>query len=247
MRADRLIMMTLLLQTEGRLTAKELAKRLEVSERTIYRDIDALSAAGIPVYAEPGNGGGISLPPEYRTRADDLTSSEVQALFVQHASQTMEQLGIGSSFRSGLLKIMNALPTRHKVDAEWIRDRVFLDTEAWRPRDPQVDFLQLVQQAVWEQRAALLVYQSKDGALFEARVEPHGLVAKGGIWFMVASVGAEVGESEVNRRMLPFRLTRIQSFTLLEERFDRQTEFDLVQFWRKWVERFQSTYFMPEG
>lgn len=231
MRADRLISILMLLQTEGRLTAKELARRLEVSERTIYRDMDALSTAGVPLYADPGNGGGFALPPEYRTKADGLTTSEVQALFV-HSADQLNELGIGASLRSGLLKLLNALPSCHRVDAEWIRNRVHLDSDAWTPQNTQSGYLQMAQQAVWEQRRMELSYTSRGGVRVDTLIEPLGLVAKAGIWFLV---GASAEEGWIGS----FRIMRIELLRLTDHYFDRPENFDLARYWQTWVERYR--------
>lgn len=230
MRADRLISILMYLQSEGRLTARELAGRLEVSERTIYRDVDALSAAGVPIYTDPGNGGGISLPPEYRIKADGLTTPEVQALFLQ-AGQQADHLGIGPALRSGLLKLLNALPSRHRTEVEWIRERVYLDTDSWTPQQMSPDILGLAQQAVWETRAVTLIYTDRNGRSLDDRVEPYGLVAKAGIWFLVGSWQG---------RIRAFRVARIASLRLLEERFERPPGFQLAEYWRAWMRKYRN-------
>ncbi|NGQ94098.1 YafY family transcriptional regulator [Brevibacillus sp. SYP-B805] len=231
MRADRLISILMILQTEGRITARELARRLEVSERTIYRDIDALSASGIPIYADAGVGGGFSLPPDYRTKLDGLTTPEIHALFLHLTDQPFPQLGIGQSLRTAMLKLLNALPHQHRQDVEWIRNRVYLDTGAWGPHKEQAAFIQEAQQAIWEEKQAVMTYTTRRGREMVQTIKPYGLVAKAGIWFLVGEAG---------NRPQAFRLSRIRSFRIMKERFRRPAAFDLPSFWQEWVARMES-------
>jgi predicted DNA-binding transcriptional regulator YafY len=234
MRADRLIAILMLLQTEGRITAKELARRLEVSERTIYRDIDALSASGVPVYADSGAGGGFSLPPDYRTKVDGLTAPEIHALFLHIADRPFQQLGMSQPLRSAMLKLLNSLSSQHRQNAEWIRNRVYLDTDTWRPHKENAAYIQEAQQAIWEQRQAVMTYSNRTGEQYVMTVKPYGLVAKAGIWFLVGGAGEQTQA---------FRLSRIRSFQLTEERFSRPEGFDLQSFWQEWVAHLESKRF----
>lgn len=231
MRADRLITILMYLQTEGRMTAAELARRLEVSERTIYRDMDALSASGVPIYADSGAGGGFSLPPDYRTKVDGLTAQEIHALFLNMSNRAFQQLGIGQSLRSALLKLLNALPGPNRQNADWIQNRVYLDTDAWYRFKEHVPYIQAAQQAIWEEKEVVMTYATQTDGEILMRLKPYGLVAKAGIWFIV-------GEAESQTQA--YRLSRIRSFQILEDRFSRPEQFDLQSFWHGWVARFES-------
>jgi predicted DNA-binding transcriptional regulator YafY len=152
-----------MLQTQGRVTAQSLAKRLEVSERTIYRDLVALSVAGIPVYAERGPGGGWALLEDYRTNLSRLTEAEISTLFVSGAASPVADLGLGKAQEDALLKLLAALPSVYRRNAEGARQRIHLDAAGWFHRDEEVPYLQLVQEAVWNEHRLWLVYQRSDG------------------------------------------------------------------------------------
>ncbi|WP_127496450.1 helix-turn-helix transcriptional regulator [Paenibacillus glycanilyticus] len=231
MRADRLISILMLLQLEGKKTAAELAERLEVSERTIYRDMDALSLSGVPVYADPGAGGGFSLPPNYKSPIDGLTTPEIQALFLYAAEGSLDQLGIGSALRSALLKLMQALPEQSREDAVWIRQRIHIDPDSWQQEEKALPHFAAVQESIMQHYAVKISYRSRDGAEKSPAVKPYGLVAKAGIWFLV-------GES--NQGMQAYRLSRIQDLTVTGERFERPESFDLQAFWKEWVIRYEA-------
>ncbi|TBL80577.1 helix-turn-helix transcriptional regulator [Paenibacillus thalictri] len=232
MRADRLISILMMLQMEGRMTAAELARRLEVSERTIYRDMDALSISGVPVYADPGVGGGFVLPANYKMTIGGLTTAEIQAVFMHLAGGSFEQLGIGPPLRSALLKLLHALPDQSRRDAEWIQQRIYLDPESWSQDEKTAPYLQAAQQAIWEQHAVTMTYTSREGHELCLKLKPYGLVAKAGVWFLV-------GETEGNVRA--FRLLRIDSLEgKQEERFVRPEDFDLQVFWQEWLEKYES-------
>ncbi|MGH2458446.1 MAG: helix-turn-helix transcriptional regulator, partial [Chloroflexota bacterium] len=153
MRADRLLSILLLLQTRQRITAGELARRLEVSERTIYRDMEALGSAGVPVLAERGTGGGWSLLEEYRTNLTGLTESEVRALFLTRPAKLLADLGLEKASDAALLKLLAALPAIHRLGAEDVRSRIFLDVAGWHRTDEAFPLLPTLQEAVFSDRA----------------------------------------------------------------------------------------------
>src|SRR5947209_13448846 len=163
MRADRLLSILLLLQVRRRLTARELAARLEVSERTIHRDMEGLSAAGIPVYAERGAGGGWILPDDFRTKLPGLTDEETRALFLSTPARLLTDLGLRGASEAGLIKLLAALPSAHRVDAEYARQRIHVDGAAWHGAAEAVPFLPLLQEAIWQDRNVHLTYQRGDG------------------------------------------------------------------------------------
>lgn len=225
MRADRLISILMHLQNR-RMTAKELSQLLEVSERTIYRDIDALCSSGVPIQADSGLGGGFSLPPDYRTKVDGLNTSEIHALFLQMNEEPFKSLGISQSMKSAWLKLFNSLSAPLQVDVEWIRNRVFLDMGGWRKRQENEGWLKRVQQSVWEQRKAFAMYKDRFHARHELELEPYALVMKTGTWFVVGRSGEEIRS---------FLITRFESFELTDQRFERMEGFDLETYWHQWI------------
>ena len=235
MRADRLLATLLLIQTRGKMTARELSKELEVSERTVYRDLDALSAAGVPVYAERGPGGGVALLEGYETRLTGLKEAEVQALSQVLSSLSapgaLVALGFGGALESALLKLSAALPSMHRHSAQGLRGRVHLDTARWfAPKEP-VPHLQTVQEAVWSERRLKLVYCADDGEVRRRVLEPYGLVAKVGVRYVV---GGTAGGTRV------YRVSRIREAEL-GDAFERPQDFDLADFWNAWCRDFETS------
>lgn len=222
MRADRLISILLLLQINGRMTAREPARRLEVSERTIHRDMVALSTAGIPVLAERGSGGGWRLLEDYRTDLTGLTDAEIQALFLNTPSRLLADLGLRQASEAALIKLLAALPAMHRRDAEFIRQRIHVDVPGWRGPGEAVPLLPTLQEAIWQERKVRLTYQRNDDTIVERVVAPLGLVAKGSIWYLVARV-------EAGYRT--YRVSRIQSATIIEQACLRPADFDLAAYW----------------
>jgi predicted DNA-binding transcriptional regulator YafY len=222
MRADRLLTELMLLQTRGRMTARELAVELEVSERTIYRDVDALAASGVPVFAERGPGGGCALLDSYRTTLTGLKPDEIRALFMLNIPAPLARLGVSDELRAALLKLTAALPASKRGESERARRRILLDSVPWSPaREPLPD-LQLIHRAVWEDRRLIVRYRRLFDATFERVIEPYGLVAKTDLWYLVANAGGRVF-------VLP--LADILAVRLTEEHFERPPHFDLAAFW----------------
>ncbi|MGW5650624.1 helix-turn-helix transcriptional regulator [Streptomyces humi] len=188
MKSDRLLSILLLLQTHGQIPASELATRLEVSVRTIFRDVEALSAAGVPVYAERGSKGGIALLPGYRTDVTGLTADESRALFVLVTEQAHADLGLGQAIGSALRKVMAALPAPFRGDADLASRRIMIDPVRWRssPRPSAVD-LCVLQAAVFNDRRLRLDYRhGRDAQVRSYTLDPYGLVSKAGAWYLVA-------------------------------------------------------------
>lgn len=231
-RADRLLSVLLLLQARGRMTARELAQRLEVSDRTIYRDIDALSAAGVPVYAEPGPGGGYALAEGYRTSLTGMVGDEVRGLFMSGIPRPLVELGFGKVLETALLKLLAALPAEQQQAADRARERVYLDAGAWfRPPDA-VPHLHTMQDAVWRDQRVRLSYRRRSGALGTRVVEPYGLVAKAGVWYLVGATPAG---------LRVFRVARVAAVAETGERFVRPRDFDLQAYWTRWSTRFEAS------
>src|SRR5689334_7638215 len=225
MRADRLLAILLLLQARGRLSARELAAELEVSERTIHRDVEALSAAGVPVYAERGRHGGIALLPGYRTDVSGLTAPEARALFVFAGRGTLADLGLEGDLRSALRKLLSALPEPHRPGAEQAADRVVVDPRAWMRAREELPHLATVQEAVWRDRRVSIRYRRPGAATAADRLlDPYGLVAKAGTWYLVA---ADAGEPRL------YRVSRIEAAAVTEEPADRPRGLDLEALWEE--------------
>jgi predicted DNA-binding transcriptional regulator YafY len=222
MRADRLISIMLLLQVHHRLTARDLADRLEVSERTIHRDMEALSTAGIPVYAERGVGGGWSLVEGYETNLTGLSDAEIQTLFLAQPARLLTDLGLQSAAESALNKLLAALPAVQRRDAEYIRQRVHFDANGWSNTADSVTFLPLLQEAIWQERRIKIVYELSTGPVVTPELDPLGLVAKGSTWYLVA---VYKGHNAV------YRVSRIFNACLLDQPSQRPQDFDLAEFW----------------
>ena len=235
MRADRLLSIMLLLQIYQRLTAGELARRLEVSERTIHRDMEALSTAGVPVVAERGSGGGWALVDGYRTNLTGLNGEEIQTLFAGLPGRLLADLNLDRASDAAHVKLLAALPASSRADAEYARRRIHVDVAGWGSAVEALPHLHTIQEAVWQGRKLLLGYgrDCEGGAPPPARaVDPLGLVAKGGVWYLVA----RVGEGEVRS----YRVSRVSGARVSEEACERPEDFDLAAFWAGSVARFKS-------
>lgn len=223
MRADRLISLLMLLQTHGRLTANELADRLACSPRTIYRDLDALSASGVPVYTERGSQGGCMLMESYRTNLTGLKEDEVRALFMFAVPGLLADLGADKASETALLKLTASLPVPFQQDAQRIQARLYLDPTAWFQQQEPTPFLPLVQTAVFNDRRLLLVYRRADGQWVKRSVSPYGLVVKAGIWYLVAAAHGQHPQT--------YRVSRIQEAELLQGSVKRPLHFHLGNYW----------------
>ncbi|MEU1185263.1 YafY family protein [Streptomyces sp. NPDC005820] len=223
MKSDRLLSILLLLQTRGRVPAPELAERLEVSVRTIYRDIEALSASGVPVYAERGRHGGIELLPGFRTDVTGLTADESRALFILAAQGAHTALGLDAALGSALRKVMAALPAPHRPAAEVTSRRILVDATRWKGGpQPAVD-LETLQDAVFADRRLRLRYRhSGDAEPTTHTVDPYGLVAKAGVWYLVAD---RRGEPRL------FRADRVRSAKVLDDPVRRRPGVELADAW----------------
>src|SRR5882762_9852255 len=183
MRADRLLSVLLLLQVHRRMTARELASRLEVSERTIHRDMEALSAAGFPVFAERGNGGGWMLVEGYKTNLTGLNRDEIQALFLTKPLRLLADLGLDRAANAAMIKLSAALPPAHRDNAEHASERIHIDITGWNRSEEGVQLLPVLQQAVWQERKLKFTYERGGGCdPVDRFADPLGLVAKGSVW-----------------------------------------------------------------
>jgi predicted DNA-binding transcriptional regulator YafY len=223
MRADRLIAMLMLLQARGRMTAQALAVELEVAERTIYRDVDALGAAGVPLYCEAGPGGGIELLDSYRTTLTGLTDAEVRALFSLSVPETLAPLELDGDLRAALRKLAAALPAARRTH-DALQPDVFIDAEGWGQGEEPVPHLLLLHRAVRARRCVALRYRRFSGAEVTATVAPLGLVAKAGAWHLVFQRAD---------RTWALPVADVLEADLTEEPFAPPAGFDLARSWQE--------------
>jgi predicted DNA-binding transcriptional regulator YafY len=227
MRASRLISVLLLLQTRGRMTAQQLASELEVSVRTVYRDIEELGASGIPVFADRGTNGGFQLVEGYRTRLTGLTPEEAEALFLSGYPGPAAQLGLGTVLAAAQLKVLAALPPELRSRADRLRQRFHLDAPGWFQETEAAPHLERIGEAVWSDRRLHMRYRrGEDGQEVERTVDPLGVVLKAGVWYLVARVDGS---------FRTYRVSRIIDLGLLDDRFERPEGFDLADYWDRSV------------
>jgi predicted DNA-binding transcriptional regulator YafY len=229
MRASRLLSIMMLLQTRGRMSAEALAAELEVSVRTVYRDIDQLSASGVPVYADIGRNGGFALLDGWQTRLTGLTAPEAQALFLSGLPGPAAELGLGAEVQQAELKLLAALPADWQAEAKRISSRFHLDPAGWFQPGYVHAHLKAVAEAVWAERRLSVRYESWS-RVSDRVLEPYGLVLKGGIWYVVARSGEDVRT---------FRLSGIKALIALEETFARPKDFDLPAYWAEATDQFE--------
>ena len=243
MRASRLLSILLLLQNRGRMTAQELASELEVSIRTIYRDVESLSSAGVPVYGEAGHEGGYALVEGYRTRLTGLHGDEADALALAGLPSAAADLGLGSVLTVAQLKLDAAMPPALRERSGRIRERFHLDASAWYREAEPVPYLTAVAAAVWRAQPLRVRYRRwSEPREVERVLHPVGLVLKSGIWYLAAA-----GASDVSTGPGPIRTYRVsQILDLAEERgtFERPTGFDLAEYWRVSLAAFDERRFL---
>ncbi|MEU8827174.1 WYL domain-containing protein [Streptomyces sp. NPDC048636] len=237
MRADRLLSLLLLLQHRGRMTAPEIAAELEVSVRTVYRDVEALGASGVPVYADRGPAGGYRLLDGYRTRLTGLTGDEADSLFLAGMPGPAAELGLGADLTTAQLKLRAALPAGLEERSRRIQERFHLDAPGWFRDAEPVPHLGAAAEAVWERRVLRVHYRRWRG---EVRRDLHGLglVLKGGIWYLVARADDSVRS---------YRVSRVLDAELLDEQFERPAGFDLAAHWREVSRRLEASRFQGEA
>ena len=229
MRASRLVSILLLLQARGQRTAAELAEELEVSVRTVYRDVQALAESGVPIYAERGPGGGVRLVDGYRTRLTGLTTDEAEALFLSGVPGPAAELGLGTVVTAARLKVLAALPPELRTRAGRVAERFHLDAPGWWQQADPVPCLGELANAVWDARSVHVRYR-RDERVERRPLDPLGLVLKGGVWYLVA---VSKGEPRT------FRVSRVEAVEP-GERFERPRGFDLAAFWTESTARFEA-------
>lgn len=221
----------MLLQSRGNMSAPELAEELEVSVRTIYRDCEALSAAGVPIYAEPGRGGGIRLVDGWRTRLTGLTGPEADALLLAGVPGAAAELGLGTVLAAAQLKVLAALPPELRSRANRVSERFHLDAPGWFRTADELPHLPTVSEAVWDDRQLRMSYD-KQGQVSERIVHPLGLVLKAGVWYLIATHNSE---------LRTYRVSRIVDAEILPERITRPEGFDLAAHWDESSSQFQQS------
>lgn len=229
MRADRLLSIMLILQGHGKTTTLALAEMLEVSRRTILRDIEALSIAGVPVHAEAGHGGGVYLDEHYRVSLTGLKEAEVRALFVSSRPGPLQDIGLGQAAETTLLKLFAALPSLHRQEAERMQQRIHLDSAWWWQRGASLPYLETLKAAVFDDYRVQVRYERGDGEVVERILEPYGLVAKASVWYVIARRDDE---------LRTYRVSRFIAVETLPERFERDATFHLAQYWHNHTSEF---------
>ena len=230
MRADRLISIVMLLQTHEKMTAEELARAMEVSPRTIYRDITAINVAGIPVYTERGPQGGIALIESYRTTLTGIKEDEAKALFMMSIPEALNDLGMGKNLKTALLKMAAALPNIHKSIMTETQQRIYLDSSGWIPREEPLHHLEIIHRAIWGDKLLIVMYQGRFNTQIECTIAPYGLVSKQNVWYLVGIV---------EHYIRVIMVKDILEVTVTNESFIREKYFDLVLEWKKWCKAYQ--------
>ncbi|MBU5486306.1 WYL domain-containing protein [Clostridium sp. MSJ-11] len=232
MRADRLISIIMLLQIHKKLTASELSKKLEVSARTIYRDIDTLSGIGVPVVADKGINGGVRLLGDYKTSITGINKNELFSLFIPTGDKILEDLGVENLKNSTILKILgNSSPNQVK-EFENIQNYIYIDMYTWNETNTSVntEILSVLQNAIWNSKLLKILYR-KINEIKEVVLNPLGLVCKRGIWYLVA----------VNNEIIKaYKVTSIESALLMDDTFIRPYDFNLKSYWRNSTSNFKS-------
>jgi predicted DNA-binding transcriptional regulator YafY len=232
MRADRLLSIVLLLQANHQMTSRDLAARLEVSERTIHRDMEALSGAGIPVTAARGSGGGWSLLGDYRTSLTGLNEAEIQSLFLTKPAKLLADLHLDKAADGALLKLQASLPSTFRKGAERARQRIYVDVSGWSRREEAVPFLPILQEALWMERKIVITYErGENSEPVERLISPFGLVAKGSVWYVVGAVDGHVRT---------YRVSRISQAEVLDEAAPIPVDFNLAEYWEQSASTLQS-------
>jgi len=230
-RASRIVQLLLLLQTRGRLTAAQLAAELEVSVRTVYRDVEALHAAGVPLYGEAGHAGGYQLVEGYRTRLTGLTQHEADSLFLTGLPGPAQELGLGAEVAAAWLKLTASLPPELRDRATRVQQRFHLDAPTWYAEPDDTPALAAAADAVWrEQRIHVEYHRWRAPTEVTRTLDPYGLVLKGGRWYLVAA----------SKRISTYRVAQIRSLTVLDEGFQRPAGFDLAAFWTSYLMDFDA-------
>jgi predicted DNA-binding transcriptional regulator YafY len=236
-KSSRLVSILLLLQTRGRMTAADLAEELDVSVRTVYRDVEALSAAGVPLYGDAGHAGGYRLLDGYRTRLTGFTEGEAEALFLAGVPGPAAELGLGPVLAAAQLKVRAALPRELREHADRISGRFHLDAPGWYADADDTPYLPAVADAVWNARVLHVLYRRwREPTDVRRRLEPYGLVLKAGRWYVVAGPGPRT-----------FRVDQILELAAKDAEFSRPERFDLAAYWAAYQRDFHNRLHRAEA
>jgi predicted DNA-binding transcriptional regulator YafY len=236
-RASRLLSIQMLLETRGRMSARALAGALEVSVRTLYRDVDQLTAAGVPIFAERGRSGGFQLLDGWKTTLTGLTASEAQAVFLSGLAGPAAQLGLGAQVETAKLKLLTALPAPWREDAQRISSRLHLDPVDWYREPEPLPHLATVAASVWNERQLTIRYESWK-ATARRTVSPLGLVLKAGAWYLVAAV---------DDKPRTYRISNIMQVHSLEAHARRPRKFELARYWTESIRRFERELYKEQA
>ncbi|MEU7579902.1 WYL domain-containing protein [Streptomyces sp. NPDC041068] len=236
MSAGRLLSLLLLLQSRGRMSARGIADELGVSVRTAYRDVVRLQEAGVPVYAEPGRGGGYQLLDGYRTRLTGMTEGEARALLFAGLPGPAADLGLAAEVTAARLKLLAALPQGLREEAARTAEVFHLDAPAWYREPEQAPHLPLFVDAVLTRSVVDVRYRRwRAPQEVRRRLRPYGLVLKSGVWYLVAGT-----ERPTDLRIATYRVTQVLDAEPSDERFDRPRDFDLGVYWTAYLEDFEA-------
>jgi predicted DNA-binding transcriptional regulator YafY len=228
-RASRLLTIQMLLETRGRMSAPALADLLQVSLRTLYRDVDQLAAAGVPIYSERGRSGGFELLKGWKTTLTGFTAAEAQAVFMTGLVGPATQLGLGREVTDAQLKLAASLPPQQRDEAQRVTERFHLDTLDWYRQADPVPHLMTVAAAVWDEKQITIRYESWK-AIVRRTIHPLGLVLKAGAWYLVG---------EFDDRTRTYRISNIREIRVEDVRAIRPKKFDLARYWNDSIRRFE--------
>jgi predicted DNA-binding transcriptional regulator YafY len=229
MRAERLVALLFTLYSKRSATVAELAKAMDVSERTMHRDIAALRDTGVPLWTEPGRHGGVRLVDGWRTHLDGLTSREAVAMFAMGVPQALAELGLGTAMSAAHAKLFATLPPVLREQAQALAQRFHLDAPGWFRRADDAEHLAAIAKAVWEQRRIEITY-GRQGKTVRRTLQPLGIVLKAGVWYLIA---------EVDGDLRTYRVARIDAVDETDQRFERPPDFDLVAWWQRSSAQFE--------
>ncbi|MBK8022864.1 MAG: YafY family transcriptional regulator [Chloroflexi bacterium] len=232
MRADRLLTIVLMLQRQRHMTARALADVLGVTERTIYRDIEALNLAGVPVYTRTGPDGGIFLDDAYRASLHWFTGAELKTLLATSSAAPLDDLGLGPAVENAMLKLLALAPARYQQEAALMRQRLYLDPSEWYGAEEEEADLPMLKEAVWDDRWIEAEYETWEGGRQRRALAPYSLVYKSGRWYLVAA-------SRRSGSVRTYRASRLRDIRLLDEHFQRDRDFDIAAYWKESSDHFQ--------